>query len=365
MELNSRKLIILGVIIVVMLIIIWPSGGTRIKHIEDGSTVVLSNGVKICLLGVTPTRDSKETLQEEYLNRDVQVIYDSESPFNIRSAKSGRKYYAYLRVKNQRRGSINGNLIKDGHTVLMENPELNDSLAKFREYNRLASNIVIDPTPEPVQPIPYHQDDIILPDYTPQPERKHHAWYIDGNLNIAMLQEAADYNLPYTKSFANQLAAKSPGPFNPGQICEIFDYCYQKWRYVNDPKGQEYIARASESISSSLTGDCDDFAVLIASCLLAVGGNVTINTGNNPTGGHAFAEADITEFSDSDVQAAIRKRFNDCVISTYTVRTDRYGRRWLNLDWQANYPGGPLFDCSYGRDAYSCINGEWTWTKLN
>ena len=89
-------------------------------------------------------------------------------------------------------------------------------------------------------------------------------WSINGEENIEMLKESCDYNVPKTKGFANKLAGKaslSDGTFNIEQLCEIFDYCYSKWRYVNDPKGSEYLAKASETIASSLTGDCDDFAI--------------------------------------------------------------------------------------------------------
>ena len=131
------------------------------------------------------------------------------------------------------------------------------------------------------------EDDIILPEppTDKKKDRKHSAWYTNGNLNLKMLDEACDYLCPYTKQFANSLAGKSPGPFNAGQICEIFDYCFKNWKYVNDPTGAEYVASASESIEGNLAGDCDDFAILIASCIMAIGGDACINTGGGAQGG--------------------------------------------------------------------------------
>lgn len=189
-------------------------------------------------------------------------------------------------------------------------------------------------------------------------------WSINGADNIEMLKESCDYNVPKTKGFANKLAGKanySDGSFNIEQLCEIFDYCYKKWRYVNDPKGSEYLAKASETIASSLTGDCDDFAVLIATCMLAIGGDVCIVTAQGPQGGHAYAEVDISHMNISHVQDYIQKRFLSHRILQITIRNDGT-KKWLNLDWSGDFPGGPTFKASE-RDYYLCINGKWSFKK--
>lgn len=189
-------------------------------------------------------------------------------------------------------------------------------------------------------------------------------WSINGEENIEMLKESCDYNVPKTKGFANKLAGKaslSDGTFNIEQLCEIFDYCYSKWRYVNDPKGSEYLAKASETIASSLTGDCDDFAILIASCMLAIGGDVCIVTAQGPTGGHAYAEVDISHMKLEHVKSYIKQKFNSHQISNIVYRKDG-SYIWLNLDWSGDYPGGPTFK-AFTRDIYKCVNGRWTFTK--
>jgi hypothetical protein len=189
-------------------------------------------------------------------------------------------------------------------------------------------------------------------------------WSINGEENIEMLKESCDYNVPKTKGFANKLAGKaslSDGTFNIEQLCEIFDYCYSKWRYVNDPKGSEYLAKASETIASSLTGDCDDFAILIASCMLAIGGDVCIVTAQGPTGGHAYAEVDISHMKLEHVKSYIKQKFNSHRISNIVYRKDG-SYIWLNLDWSGDYPGGPTFKAST-RDIYKCVNGRWSFIK--
>lgn len=195
-------------------------------------------------------------------------------------------------------------------------------------------------------------------------ERRITFWSINGEENIEMLKESCDYNVPKTKGFANKLAGKaslSDGTFNIEQLCEIFDYCYSKWRYVNDPKGSEYLAKASETIASSLTGDCDDFAILIASCMLAIGGDVCIVTAQGPTGGHAYAEVDISHMKLKHVKSYIKQKFNSHRISNIVYRKDG-SYIWLNLDWSGDYPGGPTFKAST-RDIYKCVNGRWSFVK--
>ncbi|MBQ0155174.1 MAG: transglutaminase domain-containing protein, partial [Bacteroidales bacterium] len=115
--------------------------------------------------------------------------------------------------------------------------------------------------------------------------------------NVKLLEEACDFNLPATKQFANKLARKaevSSARINIEQICEIYDYCRSKWSYINDPVGHEYLAKASETIGSELTGDCDDFATLIAACILSIGGEVRVTTAFGPEGGHAYTEVEVS-----------------------------------------------------------------------
>ena len=122
------------------------------------------------------------------------------------------------------------------------------------------------------------------------------------------------------------------------------------------------MASASETIEGSLVGDCDDFAVLLASCVMAVGGRACINTGQSYNGGHAFTEVDIAEFGETTMLQAIKENFSQYNVSSLAVRRDG-SHLWMNLDWQAAYPGGSYWDC-YERDSYPYENGQWTWQKL-
>ena len=162
---------------------------------------------------------------------------------------------------------------------------------------------------------------------------------------------------PIVRSFAVSLAKRYPGPYNVGQICAIYEYLRSHWKYVNDPRGFDYFAPASESIISGLAGDCDDFAILMASLIEAIGGASRVVLASRHDGtGHAYAEVYIgRNFREA-------KQVMDSLYSTYTkehslqvflhwlknrnfvfyYHQDITGC-WLNLDWSATHPGGPFF----------------------
>jgi tetratricopeptide (TPR) repeat protein len=177
-----------------------------------------------------------------------------------------------------------------------------------------------------------------------------------NEITAQKIAQAIDYTNPVTRDFALTLVKKtSSGPYNIEQVCDVWDYCYKNWVYVNDPSGQDYYSPASRTINLGLKGDCDDFAILIAAITESIGGTsrvVTACDSNNAC--HAYAEVYLgTDFN--DVQStinAIQKRYP--IVTLYSRKTQSVSyhyetspvgitRYWLNLDWSANHPGGPLF----------------------
>ncbi len=57
--------------------------------------------------------------------------------------------------------------------------------------------------------------------------------------NLNSLIEAIDYTNPITNDFAVRLASNYPGVKNINQICFIFDYINNNWKYVLDSQKQE------------------------------------------------------------------------------------------------------------------------------
>jgi hypothetical protein len=164
------------------------------------------------------------------------------------------------------------------------------------------------------------------------------------------LVEACNYLNSIVRNTAASIAGQNSGPYNIGQICDIFDYCYYDWKYVNDPKRNEFIEFASNTISNGLNGDCDDFAVLVCSMILSIGGEARINYAYGQNGGHAFAEVNI---GNTQIEEYISKRYRNVYDNDgIWTRTDKSGNNWLNLDWFAMHPGGKYFDYTHGTTFY-------------
>lgn len=360
----TKKKILLFVIIVMLVAIMWPASKLKIASVTDGSTIELTNGTTVKLIGITMTDEGKEYLNT-FLKEPVDLMPDRSASFDQKKLKRGDMVYAYVRV-NKGRHCLNSAILQQHKADVLEGGHLIDSLSKYKDY--IGDAVV--PNPVKPEPINYEKEGFNLPQYTPSPERRNSQWCLCDK-DMDMMDEACDYNLPYTRGFAAHLAGKAQAitkgqsEFCIEQVCEQFDYCYKKWRYVNDPKGREFLARASESICYGLVGDCDDFAVLMASCVLAIGGSATVVYGkkidsNGEYSAHAWAEVDINGFTNKDVnyiENYIQKRFTSYNIDKIHVRQDGE-HLWLNLDWQAAYPGGPYWsnNCVY----YSCIKGVWS-----
>ena len=166
------------------------------------------------------------------------------------------------------------------------------------------------------------------------------------------LVRACNYSDSFVRNEAIKVAAGSPGKLNLGQICNIFDYCYGNWKYVNDPKADNYVEYASITLNNGLIGDCDDFAVLVCSMILSIGGEAIITYAYGKNSSHAYTEVNIGRTDLSEVQAYLRSRYNIVYSGSIWTRPDLNGNHWLNLDWFATHPGGEYFDHDYGTQFY-------------
>ena len=104
-------------------------------------------------------------------------------------------------------------------------------------------------------------------------------------------------------------------------------------------------SKASESIENNLTGDCDDFAILIATCIQGIGGESRIVFAENSSGKHAYAEVKIAnnERVTSQVIDGMRAVYQNN-IGTIHYKNSSNGEVWLNLDWNGATPGSKYFD---------------------
>lgn len=175
------------------------------------------------------------------------------------------------------------------------------------------------------------------------------------------LVKACNYTNSNVRNKAVSIAGQNPGNFNIGQVCDIFDYCYSNWKYVNDPRGQEIIEYASNTLFNGLNGDCDDFAVLVCSMVLSIGGEARISYAYNRNDGHAFTEVNIGK---TGVEDYLIKRYKDEFQNEGVwTRTDQQGNKWLNLDWFAKHPGGKYYDFIRGTTFYIIQQACYDYTK--
>lgn len=168
---------------------------------------------------------------------------------------------------------------------------------------------------------------------------------------LVKVSAACDYTNPTTREFAMNAAKPSPsGALTITQVCNIFDaVILPHWTYFHDPyrtRMSESVTAASDSIRIGLRGDCDDFAVLMASCIRAIGGACRIALVNGEQGGHAFAEVYVgDERSARNVREYIVRRYGAGYVYFDPGAPGTY---WLTLDWSGTaprwadaYPGRP------------------------
>ena len=159
--------------------------------------------------------------------------------------------------------------------------------------------------------------------------------------------EAMDYTDPDTRDFALSMIDRGHGgDYNIAQICDMWEKMYKRWTYVNDPNGFNYYSPASRTINLGLKGDCDDFAILVASTISAIGGTPRVILAYNTDSiGHAYAKVAIADSkSDLDnIAKYICQRYNCKGIAYRTSNEGGKTTYWLNLDWWSKHPGGTYY----------------------
>jgi heme/copper-type cytochrome/quinol oxidase subunit 4 len=125
------------------------------------------------------------------------------------------------------------------------------------------------------------------------------------------------------------------------QCFAVFKEINTNWNYVSDPKGRDYIARATETLPY-LSGDCDDHSIFMAACIKSIGGIPRLIH----TKGHIYPEIYIGD-KKSDLQAInylIKKELfpRESKDQNLHYHIDERGKIWLNLDYTARFPGGPF-----------------------
>ena len=174
------------------------------------------------------------------------------------------------------------------------------------------------------------------------------------------LRQAIDYNHSSVINFARNIATQNfqeyDGLIRERKIIQFFSIFKEiktRWVYVSDPKGEDYYSKASETLAhleynDLFKGDCDDYSIMIAACIRAIGGEVRLirtsvidSEGN--TSGHLYPEVKIGDKKDLDNVAHVMRTVlfpNEIGDKPIRYYQDINGYIWLNFDYNDNFPGG-------------------------
>lgn len=175
-----------------------------------------------------------------------------------------------------------------------------------------------------------------------------------------------EYDDPLVRHTALVIAATSPGEYSIEQICKIYNYIRNEnyltkgWSYIQDPREKDYYQSASETLKIGKdagyagVGDCDDFAILMAALIEAIGGTTRIILADGPSGSHAYAEVYLGQLDDQrkmtdEVIDWLKQEYNTNNVYLHTDKNTK--DVWLNLDWgpenkesiELYHPGGPIY----------------------
>ncbi len=184
-----------------------------------------------------------------------------------------------------------------------------------------------------------------------------------------LIKSAVEPGSEIVHNKAVELAARSPGPYNIGQICFIDEYLRDNWRYIADPRGVDYYGSASNTLLLGKeldcvgAGDCDDYAILMTSLLESIGGTTRIILACNGISCHIFTEVYIGPADDDTTHSIVSWLKNKYKCDEIHGHVDQSNGFWLNLDWNGNHPGGPLY--SSERQSIALFRDEYTKTPVN
>ena len=194
----------------------------------------------------------------------------------------------------------------------------------FEDYNSIMYTMSDNPYPQ----------DIIIAKLLPFP-------------NKSKILNATEYQNPRIRNFAIMATSKHfkdvKGYADYRTIIQcfaVFKEINSRWNYVSDPKERDYIAFASESLLY-FSGDCDDHSILMAASIKSIGGTPRLIH----TTGHIYPEILIGTLTDLEKVNFLIKNIlfvSESKKNKLHYHVDERGQIWMNLDYTAEYPGGPF-----------------------
>jgi Transglutaminase-like superfamily len=173
------------------------------------------------------------------------------------------------------------------------------------------------------------------------------------------LRAAIDYTNPDLRNYAASIGVKhfdDKAHLSTNrrwvQFLSVFKEIYGHWKYVFDPVNEEYYSKASETLSQldyddNFKGDCDDYSIMMAACIKAIGGEVrlvrTIVERDGVQSGHMYPEVKFGDSKDLETVVYLIKNvyfIEEAKGKSIFYYEDKKGFIWLNFDYNDAYPGG-------------------------
>jgi Transglutaminase-like superfamily len=174
------------------------------------------------------------------------------------------------------------------------------------------------------------------------------------------LKEAIDYTEPSLRNYAASTAIKhfdDKVHYSSNrrwvQFFSVFKEIYGQWKYVYDPANEDYYSKASETLKQLeydeyFKGDCDDYSIMMAACIKAIGGEVrlvrtTVQKEDGTSIGHLYPEVKFGNTDDLETVVYLIKNIyfpKESKGKSIHYFHDSKGFIWLNFDYNDKYPGG-------------------------
>lgn len=170
-------------------------------------------------------------------------------------------------------------------------------------------------------------------------------WGDSRNAMADTLRSKADFRDSVVRDFAITHSVESFDQYFPkyqiiARELSLFKYINHHFKYVPDPKDNEYYATPKETILNGLGGDCDDHALLMGSCMESIGAQTRLVV----IKGHMYPELYVGNKADfATFEEAVHVLFADQHPDRLYFH-EHNGEYWVNLDYTASYPGGPYMN---------------------
>jgi hypothetical protein len=183
------------------------------------------------------------------------------------------------------------------------------------------------------------------------------------------ISQAIDHEHPAVVERSLEVTKNYRGSYNILQVAAVFDHVYTGWNYSRDPFGMEHFEKAGVSVYT-MTGDCDDYAILMVSMIKSLGGEGRVVC----VSGHAYpevylgrdlSETDIGEYRDK-LNEYYENKGSKIRVKHLNYHSDKDGTYWMNMDYQERYPGGRFVE--YSRKAEHLViysDGSYRLAYLN